>query len=134
MDKHSESVCRSTVWNLLSIASRVWPAVSCQVPCVGGGCSLLCAQSAIPDVDGVMHCMPKLPLAREAHDASAQFSDRAVDTGRHKGHMWKGMLRGNRWTCNNGKKIAPCWETASPEGAMPEQGSIKKQGSMEENE
>lgn len=80
MDKHSESVCRSTVWNLLGIASRVWPAVSCQVPCVGGGCSLLCAQSAIPDVDGVMHCMPKLPLAREAHDASAQFSDRAVDT------------------------------------------------------
>lgn len=29
-------------------------------------------QSASSDMDGVTHCIPKQPLARQAHDASAQ--------------------------------------------------------------
>lgn len=92
MGKHSDSVCWSKVWNLLGITSRVWPAASCQVPCVGG-CFLLVLQSAIPDIDGVTLCIPNLLLAREAHDTSAQRIFR--QGSRH-------TRGGTKDTCGNG--------------------------------
>lgn len=140
MDKHPESVFRSKMWNLLGMISRVWPAGSDQqwaAPCGRRLFPLLC------------HNQPSLtwmewPIAYQSYHypekhlilVLKQFSDRAVDTYvRHKGHMWKGMLWGNRWRCNHREnKKALCWETASPEGPMSEQGSSERQGSMEENE
>lgn len=132
MDKHSGRVCRSKVWNLLGIASRVWPAVSCQVPCVGGGSFLLCATIRHP-----WHRWSDALYAKIAIDQRSTWClwSNNFQTGQytHMGRHKKWMLRGNRWRRNSGRKIAPCWETASPEGSMSEQGGSKRQGSMEEN-